>query len=293
MGEIRIGTASWSNRTLLESGWYPRAADTPAKRLAHYADQFPIVEVDTTYHGPPAARTAALWAERTPPGFTFDVKAFSLLTGHPTQPDALSPDMRPTTGRRFVYPKDLSPRDYQEVWDRFLEGLDPLVDADKLGVVLFQYPPWFTYGDVNAWQLLEAAERCAPRRIAVEFRHASWFEGDRRAETLAFLRRHDLPLVCVDMPQGHRNSVPPVVEATADIAVVRFHGHSRQWANRDVDERYRYLYNDRQLSQWARHLRALAERTEEVHVLLNNCCADNAQRNAARLRELLGVVTIL
>ncbi|MFG1804096.1 DUF72 domain-containing protein [Micromonospora carbonacea] len=71
MGEIKVGTASWTDRTLLDSGWYPQTADTPEKRLSYYAKQFPLVEVDATYYSPPAERTARLWAERTPAGFTF------------------------------------------------------------------------------------------------------------------------------------------------------------------------------------------------------------------------------
>ncbi|GIJ24931.1 hypothetical protein Vqi01_00930 [Micromonospora qiuiae] len=69
MGEIRVGTASWTDRTLLDSGWYPPSADTPQRRLSHYARQFPLVEVDATYYSPPAERTARLWAERTPAPF--------------------------------------------------------------------------------------------------------------------------------------------------------------------------------------------------------------------------------
>jgi len=49
-GTILVGTASWTDKTLLASGWYPDSADTPEKRLAHYATQFPLVEVDSTYY---------------------------------------------------------------------------------------------------------------------------------------------------------------------------------------------------------------------------------------------------
>ena len=149
MGEIKVGTASWTDRTLLDSGWYPASADTPEKRLSYYARQFPLVEVDATYYSPPAERTARLWAERTPPGFTFNVKAFSLLTGHPTRVSALYKDLRPDTDKRNVYPDDLPAQAYEEVWTRFLSALDPLVEAGKLGALLFQFPPWFTIKRAN------------------------------------------------------------------------------------------------------------------------------------------------
>ncbi|MFF3852513.1 DUF72 domain-containing protein [Micromonospora sp. NPDC002575] len=287
MGEIRVGTASWTDRTLLDSGWYPQTADTPEKRLSYYATQFRLVEVDATYYSPPAERTARLWAERTPAGFTFNVKAFSLLTGHPTRVSALYKDLRPETGKRNVYPGDLPAQAYEEVWTRFLSALDPLVEAGRLGALLFQFPPWFTIKRDNKQYLLEVARRCAPLRPVFEFRHASWFAGDNRDETLGFLREHDLAYVCVDMPQGHRSSVPPVLAATADLAVVRFHGHSARWTSKDIHEKFGYDYSDRELRDWAPKLRALADDAGETHVLMNNCYRDYAQRNGQRLQSLL------
>src|SRR5262245_65999444 len=106
---ILVGTASWTDKTLLASGWYPDSADTPEKRLVHYASQFPLVEVDSTYYTPPAESTARLWAQRTPAGFLFNIKAFSLLTGHPTKVSAIYKDLRPETEKRNVYSSDLPP----------------------------------------------------------------------------------------------------------------------------------------------------------------------------------------
>lgn len=288
MGEIKVGTASWTDRTLLDSGWYPQTADIPERRLAFYARQFPLVEVDATYYSPPAERTARLWVERTPSGFTFNVKAFSLLTGHPTRVGALYTDLRPRTEKRNIYPDDLPPQAYEEVWTRFLSALDPLVEAGRLGALLFQFPPWFTIKRDNKQYLLEVARRCAPLRPAFEFRHASWFAGANADETIAFLRQHELAYVCVDMPQGHRSSVPPVLAATADLALVRFHGHSDKWTSKDIHEKFGYDYSDRELRDWAPKLRELASAAEQTHVLMNNCYRDYAQRNGQRLQALLG-----
>ncbi|WP_213450511.1 DUF72 domain-containing protein [Rhizomonospora bruguierae] len=287
MGEILVGTASWTDRTLLASGWYPETANTPEKRLNYYARRFPLVEVDSTYYSPPAEQTTRLWAQRTPAHFVFNIKAFSLLTGHPTKVSALYKDLRPETDKRNIYPDALPPQAYEEVWTRFLSALDPLVAAGKLGVILFQFPPWFTIRRANKEYLIEVRNRCSPLRVAVEFRNATWFDGDNRAETMEFLRRHDLPYVVVDMPQGYRSSVPPVVEATSDLAVVRFHGHSDKWNSRDIYERFGYEYSERELKDWAPRLRALGDATGQTHVLLNNCYADYAQRNASTLVDLL------
>ncbi len=287
MGVIEVGTASWTDKTLLESGWYPKSADDAEKRLAYYAKQFPVVEVDSTYYGPPAEQTTKLWAQRTPGHFTFNIKAFSLLTGHPTKVSAIYKDLRPDTEKKNVYPDDLTPQAYEDVWSRFLSALDPLVDAGKLGVLLFQFPPWFTIRRSNKQYLLEVQKRCSPLRVAIELRHESWFAGDNQAETLEYLRKHDLPFVAVDMPQGHKSSIPPVVEATSDIAVVRFHGHSDRWTSKDIYEKFGYRYSDEELKSWAPKLEQLSTETAQTHVLMNNCYSDYAQRNASKLIEFI------
>jgi uncharacterized protein YecE (DUF72 family) len=135
--------------------------------------------------------------------------------------------------------------------------------------------------------VLEVAKRCAPLRVAVEFRHHSWFDGDNRAETLDFLQRHHLPYVCVDMPQGHRTSIPPVLAATSNLALVRFHGHSDHWTSNDIYAKFGYLYSDRELEDWVPKIRGLSEDADETHVLMNNCYSSYAQRNAQTLISLL------
>jgi len=288
-GRILVGTASWTDKTLLASGWYPNEADSAEKRLAHYATQFPLVEVDSTYYSPPAESTATLWAQRTPPGFTFNIKAFSLLTGHPTKVSAIYKDLRPETEKRNVYPSDLEPAAIDAVWERFLSALGPLTEAGKLGAILFQFPPWFTIRRSNKQYVQEVAKRCSPLRVAVEFRHESWFDGeDNTEETLEFLRRNNLPYVAVDMPQGHKSSIPPVLAATADLAVVRFHGHSEKWTSKDIYEKFGYRYSTKELEGWAPKLLDLASQASQVNVLMNNCYSDYAQRNAAELQDMLG-----
>ncbi|TDQ53726.1 DUF72 domain-containing protein [Actinorugispora endophytica] len=292
MGDIRTGTASWTDPSLVESGWYPADAATPAHRLAHYASRFPIVEVDSTYYSPPAERTAHLWAERTPDGFTFNIKAFSLFTHHPTRVSALPVDLRAAAGRAVnrkgnLYLRDTAPELVEQMWERFLAALRPLERAGRLGAILLQFPQWFPVGEANRRYLLACRDRCAPMRVCVEFRNRTWMSEENRDETLGFLRGNDLPYVCVDMPQGHSSSVPPVAEATSDLAVVRFHGRSEHWASGDKQRRFGYRYSDEELAEWVPRLGRLAEDADTVHVLFNNCLRDHAPRNAERFAELL------
>ncbi|HEY2128518.1 MAG TPA: DUF72 domain-containing protein [Streptosporangiaceae bacterium] len=293
MGQVRVGTASWTDRTLIESGWYPPEAATPEQRLRYYARQFPLVEVDATYYALPAEQTATSWAERTPARFTFNVKAFSLFTQHPTRVAALPTDLRPAaekTGKDRIYLKDIDPAVTDQAWQRFLAALEPLNQAGKLGAILFQFPMWFPISRTNKDYILACADRAAPRRICVEFRNRTWMTPENQEETLSFLARHQLPYVCVDMPQGYRDSIPPVVAATApDLSVVRMHGHSDKWTSKDIHERFGYHYTERELEEWAPKVRDLAQQTETTHVLFNNCYRDYAQTNAQQLAELLKV----
>lgn len=287
MGEIKVGTASWTDKTLLASGWYPDGVDSAEERLAYYASRFPLVEVDSTYYTPPNERNSVLWAERTPSHFTFNVKAFSLLTQHPTRVGALYKDLRPETDKKNVYLKDLDEQVVDEVWERFLGALLPLHRAGKLGALLFQFPQWFPIGARNKHYLLECKERCGPLRMCVEFRNKTWLSERNQDETLDFLTSYGLPYVCVDMPQGYTSSVPPVVAATANLAVVRFHGHSDKWTSRDIYERFGYRYSREELEEWAPKVRDLASRAQQTHVLMNNCYSDYAQANAQQLLDLL------
>ena len=94
-------TASWSDKSLSDSGkFYPKDATTTEQRLRYYASEFPMVEVDSSYHAIPAPQTARLWAERTPPDFVFNVKAFRALTGHSFQAKVLPKDLQLATRLR-------------------------------------------------------------------------------------------------------------------------------------------------------------------------------------------------
>ncbi len=291
MGHVEVGTASWTDRTLIESGWYPPEASTPEQRLRYYARQFPLVEVDATYYALPSRPTATAWAARTPAGFTFNIKAFSLFTHHPTRVAALPADLRQAvqqkTGKERVYLRDVGQAVADEAWDRFLAALDPLRDAGKLGAILLQFPPWFPISRARKDYIVSCAQRAAPRRVCVEFRNQTWMTPDNQGETLGFLSSHELPYVCVDMPQGHRDSIPPVIAATADLAVVRMHGHSSKWDSKDIHERFGYRYSERELAQWAGNVRSLTSQAEDTHVLFNNCYSNYAQVNARQLADLL------
>jgi uncharacterized protein YecE (DUF72 family) len=292
MGQIQVGTASWTDKTLLASGWYPPEASNPEQRLRYYARQFPLVEVDSTYYALPAETTAATWRDRTPAEFTFNIKAFSLFTQHPTPVKALPTDLREAaakTGKDRVYLKDVDPQVTDSAWERFFAALSPLQETGKLGAILLQFPPWFPISRTNKDYIVACAERAAPRRVCVEFRNRTWMTQNNQKETLGFLSANNLPYVCVDMPQGYPSSIPPVLAATSsDLALVRMHGHSDKWDSKDIYERFGYRYGGDELDEWAGNIRELAAGAERTQVLFNNCYRDYAQVNARELVDRLG-----
>jgi uncharacterized protein YecE (DUF72 family) len=280
MGDILVGTCSWTDRELVGSGWYPRGRRDAEGRLRHYAERFPVVEVDASYYALPGERNSRLWVERTPDGFVFDVKAFSLLTGHPTR-SAVMPDGLPADSR--------DPGVLDEVWARFQAGIAPLRQAGRLGSVLFQFPPWFRPGARAEAFLAECAERTGGWPVAVEFRHPDWWLEERAERTRALLTGYGMAAVAVDMNRSLPSSIPPVTPVTSPrLSVVRFHGRSTAWGTGGKEDRFRHAYDDEELAEWVPRLRSLAERVEELHVLFNNCCGDAAVRAAEAMQRLLG-----
>ena len=299
-GRILLGTSSWTDPTLVkDGGFYPPGTTSAEARLKFYATRFPLVEVDSTYYYPPSERNAVLWIERTPSDFTFDIKAYSLLTNHPTRPDSLYGDVKAELGpdllsKRFCYREQLAAPLLEQVWQRFRDALMPLHSAGKLGAVLFQFPQWFTISRASKAYIEECAGRLPDYRVAVEFRHESWLREDNREETLGLLEQLDLPFVCVDMPQGFTSSVPSVTAATAkDLAMIRFHGrNTAAWnvKSETASERFKYDYAPDELQGWVPKIEELSTQVRETHVLMNNCYRDFAVRNARELSDMLAIV---
>ena len=266
------------------------------KRLRFYAERFPVVELDSSYYAIPDPAQAALWAERTPAGFTMNVKAFATITGHPAETARLPRDLRESLpaeiqAKRRLDPKDLPADVLTEIHARFWIALRPLREAGKLGAVLLQLPEWVGPGRAARDAIRRMREMLPDDRLAVEFRNAAWMAEGDRASTLAFLRENGLTYVSVDGPQGFRSSMPPVAAVTdPELAIVRFHGRNTEsWKEPGLTaaQRFNYLYSREELGEWVPRVRDLAAEAKEVQLLMNNCHGDQAVRNAADFVDLL------
>jgi uncharacterized protein YecE (DUF72 family) len=190
MRPVRIGCSGWSYDDWRDA-FYP--AGLPRSRwLEHYSRVFTTVEVNNTFYRLPSRDAVAAWAEDTPEGFVFTVKASRFLT----------------------HMKRL--RDLGTPVERFYERIEPLSEAGKLGPVLWQLPERMHRDD----ELLSSAlQRLPAGRHCFEFRHPSWFDR----EVCDLLREHGVALVIGDHPQRQFQAHA----LTADWTLIRFHYGSR------------------------------------------------------------------
>jgi uncharacterized protein YecE (DUF72 family) len=292
MEKTRVGTASWTDKTLIKSGtFYPRQVTTAEGRLRFYAEHFDTVEVDSSYYALPAERNAVLWAKRTPPGFVFHIKAYSMLTGHPTLvkgiPKLLREELPKSTlakAQTKTFPKEI----VEAAFDMFASALRPLKEAGKLGCLLFQFPPWFVPSEIAyAWMEL-VREKLPSHHLAVEFRNWQWIKSPAKETSLKFLKENAISYVIIDAPWVRGWEGP--IAVTSSIVYMRFHGRNREnWFKKGVDtvERYRYLYNEDELEKWARKVRETSKETEQTFAIFNNCYQNHGIKNAEELKQLL------
>jgi uncharacterized protein YecE (DUF72 family) len=290
--EFLVGTASWTDPTLVKSDlFYPPTAKTPADRLTFYATHFRTVEVDSSYYALPSERNAELWAERTPPKFIFNIKAFAWLTQHAAEvarlPKTIKAALPASLGaeRRIKRPP---PAMLELAFQMFWSALQPLREAGKLGLILFQFPPYVTRRPANFEYIAGLSDRMPGAKIAIEFRHPSWLAGANECrDTLKFLRDHGL--CCVSIVAPPEVGLPPIIEATTDDAYVRFHGRNREnWFKRDGGAaiRFKYLYAERELSEWAGRLKQLRG-ARRAFAIFNNCYSNFGIMNATTMSQML------
>ena len=296
---ILVGVASWTDPSMTAAGvFYPDGVTKPEARLRYYASRYPIVEVDSSYYAIPARKMAELWNERTPEGFSFDIKAHALMTGQPSEVNRLPKELRAAlpadlAKKTRIYANELPDELRDAVWASFLDAIQPLRDSGRMGAILLQYPRWVGPSRENARLIEDAKARLESSgwRAAVEFRNKNWFDERTRPRTFDLLRRNHLSYVCVDSPPGFESSVPAIPEVTSPaLAVVRFHGRNTDtWEAKvtQVSQRFRYLYDEQQLREWVPLIRAISEQAEEVHLVFNNCYGNYGTTNALEMAGML------
>jgi uncharacterized protein YecE (DUF72 family) len=238
---IYVGTSGWSYGHW-DGVLYPPGSSAP-DRLAHYLRQFDTVELNSSFYHWPRPASFAGWRERLPEGWRFSVKA-----------------PRGLTHAKRLYAPEPWVRRISTCWHEL---------GERRGVLLVQLPPGQCRDDARLDYFLSLLPPWM--RVAVEFRHASWYDEavfaaleDRRAA------------YCV--LSGAR--LPCVLRATAPFVYVRLHGPDREHL-------YSGSYSDADLGWWADRIREWAGAGKEVYAYFNNDGDGNAVRNARTLLALL------
>jgi uncharacterized protein YecE (DUF72 family) len=298
---VRVGVCSWADAALIEDGsFYPKKSMTAEARLRWYARFFDTVEINSSYYAIPPAGNALRWAERTPVGFLFNVKAYSLMTGHhprretlPAELQLLMPRHPRLTRRGEVQADAFPPEALDQAFRLFREAIRPLAEAGKLGYVLFQLAPWVRFDHARLDYLASLPERLPGFTVAVEFRDRSWLP-DHVDDTLRALRRAGLAHVIVDAP-ATPNAVSYVPEVTAATSIFRLHGRNaegwlRQLQGKEpaVREKYDYLYTEDELRALQPDVERAAAESEQVFIAFNNNNRAFPVQNAFMMRKLLG-----
>jgi uncharacterized protein YecE (DUF72 family) len=253
---IYIGTSGFSYKDWV-GPYYP--ADLPKARwLAFYAREFQVSEVNFTYYRLPDPRTLAAMADKTPDGFVFTIKASKELT----------------------HERD----DNVEAFPKFVHALRPLIERNKFGCVLAQFPYSFHPSAESRDYLKAFRESMADLPVVVEFRNARWLSE----ETFALLEENDLGFCCVDQPRL-KGLIPPIATATSSVAYVRFHGRNAKkwWRHDEPWERYDYSYSKDELEEWVPKIKHLDAKAEQTFVFANNHWQGQAVDTARQLRLLL------
>ncbi|WLD92704.1 DUF72 domain-containing protein [Alkalihalobacillus sp. AL-G] len=267
---IEIGLTGWGDHDSI----YPPDI-RPSEKLQTYSSFFPTVEIDSSFYAVQPIRNYEKWARETPDRFSFVVKAYQGMTGH-------------SRG-------DIPFTSVEEMFHLFKESIQPLQEANKLKMVLFQYPPWFDCKRENIEQLRAAREEMKDIPVALEFRHESWFHPSFRTKTLDFMKSEDWIHSICDEPQAGSGSVPTVLEPThPKHTLVRFHGRNvHGWQKKGNpnwrDVRYLYKYSYEELVEWKENLQQLAKPGHEVCALFNNNSGGDAANNARQMIKLLGI----
>lgn len=297
MGTVYTGTCSWTEPTLIkESSFYPAKTMSAEERLKFYANIFGTVEVDSSFYALPSEAVVALQTARTPADFVLHYKAYGMLTGHAVETRALPKAIREMLPSSLLDQARLSFKDVPEeplrlAFRMFGGAMRPARDAGKLGLLVFQFPPWFSYSQTNLDYITRCRDELAGYRLAVEFRHPSWLADDTAEKAMHFLRDKGLTYISVDEPQFDKPlTVPPVFLATSDISYTRLHGRNKEsWFKKGLStaERFAYKYTQEELTGLAKLITPLAKSTDKTFVMFNNCFRDYAVTNAMIMAEIL------
>jgi uncharacterized protein YecE (DUF72 family) len=276
--DIRFGTAGWSYKDW-EGVFYPPGMQHRKQHpLEYLARFFDTTEINTSFYGPIKAQLAKLWCRKVAavnPRFLFTAKLYRAFTHSPIAV------MEPTSAAT------IRPTDDDEARTR--EGLDVLAGEGRLGALLIQFPVSFKNTSLNREYLDRLLRQFIEYPRVVEVRDSSW----DNSETLAAFAHQHVAFCNIDQPVLGR-SLAPTEHVTAPLAYVRLHGRNYDlWfvdqgsASDNRNDRYNYLYSEKELAGWKQRIENVAARAETTYVITNNHFESKAGVNALELKAML------
>jgi len=268
MGQLLIGTSGYQF-----DDWFGTVYPETLKKkdvLEYYSKklEFNTVEINYTYYRLPSPRTSAAMAKKVPDNFLFAVRSYSGMTHDIWEDD-----------KRKVL------KDTTEVFDQFVMGITPLLEAGKLGCVLLQFP-YFFWPNRNSFSYLEfCRERLEGLDVVIEFRNKAWV----RESTFAFLKKLDMGYCIVDEPRI-KGLHPFTPVATASTGYLRLHGRNPEWFKAGKEERYNYFYSEDELKELMARSERVFEMTERTFIFFNNCTSGSALKNALIVKKMLKII---
>lgn len=267
---INIGLTGWGDHDSLYG-----TNVSSRNKLVEYAGYFPIVEVDASFYAVQPQKNGEKWVRETPDNFRFIVKAYQGMTGHQRG--------------------ELPFATMEEMFAAFLASLEPYQKANKLSMVLFQFPPWFDCVKENVLYLRTCRKLMEDIPCALEFRHQSWFMPKFFDKTLEFMKTEGWIHTICDEPQAGIGSIPTVLEiSNQENVLIRLHGRNTHgWQQKNNPKwrevRYLYKYNQKELEEWREHINYLHSICQNVSVVFNNNSGGDAAGNALQLIKLLNI----
>lgn len=268
MSEIKVGTSGFQFKDW-KGTIYPKGLLD--KDMLPYYEQalgFNTLEVNYTYYRLPIPSTMERMVEKTSDTFDFVVRSNKDMT-HDIWEDSKRKTLKDTSA----------------VFKQFREGIQPMLDANKLGCVLIQFPSFFWPNRDNFDYITQSREHLEGVPLVIEFRNKAWV----KESTFSFLRENDLGFCVVDEPQLPR-LMPFFPTATSTIGYVRLHGRNRNWFNASREERYDYLYSEQELKEFTGPIQNISEDTVKTYVFFNNCHGGSAAKNGLMMERIMGII---
>src|SRR5499427_1430201 len=270
---IRIGTAGWSYKDWEGIFYPPGMRQRRVHPLEYLARFFDTAEINTSFYGPLKPERAKLWCRRVAavnPRFLFTTKLYRAFTHSPVA--VVGPTSAAT----------IRPTDEDEIKTR--EGLDALANQGRLGALLIQFPISFKNTSLNREYLDRLLRQFIEYPRVVEVRDSSW----NNPETLSAFAENNVAFCNIDQPLLGK-SLAPTEHVTAPLAYVRLHGRNYdQWFDSDNrNDRYNYLYKERELEGWKDRIENVAEKAETTYVITNNHFESKAAVNAIDLKSMI------